>query len=92
VSTARLSDSASVFILDQVLHVCTIVALAWFLIRPSWATLKFQFSWSAGTADKVLQAGIVYVAVVFAGGYLIRYLTRNLAAGIEKPGGDCRRC
>ena len=26
------------------------------------------------------------MAVVFAGGYLIRYLTRNLAAGIEKPG------
>jgi hypothetical protein len=86
VNTARLADSASVFILDQVLHACTIVALAWFLIRPSWATLKSQFSWSAGTADKVLQAGIVYVAVVFAGGYLIRYLTRNLAAGIERPG------
>jgi hypothetical protein len=26
------------------------------------------------------------VAVVFAGGYLIRYLTRNLAAAVEKPG------
>jgi len=43
VSTARLADSASVFIVDQVLHVCTIVALAWFLIRPSWTTLKSQF-------------------------------------------------
>ena len=26
------------------------------------------------------------MAVVFAAGYLIRYLTRSLAAGIEKPG------
>jgi hypothetical protein len=86
VSTARLADSASVFILDQVLHVCTIVVLAWFLIRPTWASVKSQFSWSAATGDRVLEAGIVYVAVVFAGGYLIRYLTRNLAAGIEKPG------
>jgi len=86
VSTARLADSASVFIVDQVLHVCTIVALAWFLIRPSWTTLKSQFSWSAATADRVLQAAIVYVAVVFAGGYLIRYLTRNLSAGIDRPG------
>ncbi len=85
VSTARLADSASVFILDQVLHVCTIIALAWFLIRPNWATLKSQFSWSAATAD-ILEAGIVYVTVVFAGGYLIRYLTRNLVAGVEKPG------
>ena len=26
------------------------------------------------------------MAVVFAGGYLIRYLTRNLTAGMERPG------
>jgi len=86
VSTAKLADSASVFLLDQVVHVCTIVALAWFLIRPSWATLRAQLRWSTATEDNVLEAGIVYVAVVFAGGYLIRYLTRNLTAGIEKPG------
>lgn len=86
VSTARLANSASVFILDQVLHVSTIVAVAWFLIRPSWSTVMAQFSWSAATGDRVLEAGIVYVTVVFAGGYLIRYLTHNLTAGIEKPG------
>jgi hypothetical protein len=86
VRTARLADSAFVFILGQALHVCTIVALAWFLIRPSWETLKSQFSWSAATGDRVLEAGIVYGAVVFAGGYLIRYLTGNLTAGRERPG------
>jgi hypothetical protein len=86
VSAAKLADSASVLILDQGLHVCTMVALAWLFIRPSWAVLKSQFSWSSATGDRVLEAGIVYVAVVFAGGYLIRYLTRNLAAGIERPG------
>jgi Protein of unknown function (DUF3307) len=86
VSTAKLADSASVFLLDQVAHVCTSIALAWFLIRPTWATLRSQLSWSTATGDKVLEAGIVYVAVLFAGGYLIRYLTRNLTAGIKKPG------
>jgi hypothetical protein len=86
VNTAKLADSATVFLLDQVLHVCTISALAWFLIRPTWATLRSQFSWSTATGEKVLEAGIVYVAVIFAGGYLIRYLTRNLTAGIKKPG------
>ena len=74
------------FTLDQFVHFGTIFVLAWFLIRPSWASVSAQFSWSAATGDRVLEAGIVYVAVVFAGGYLIRYLTRNLAAGIEKPG------
>jgi len=29
---------------------------------------------------------MVYVAVVFAGRYLIRYLTRNLTAGMQEPG------
>src|ERR1700730_2587069 len=86
VTTAKLADSATVFLLDQVLHVCTISALAWFLIRPTWATLRSQLTWSAATGDKALEAGIVYVAVIFAGGYLIRYLTRNLSAGIKRPG------
>jgi hypothetical protein len=86
VSTRKLADSASVFLLDQVVHVCTIIGLAWFLLRPSRETLRGQLSWSPATGDKVLEGGIVYVAVVFAGGYLIRYLTRNLTAGIEKPG------
>jgi len=31
-------------------------------------------------------AGIVYLAVVFAGGYLLRVLTRNLTAGMDRPG------
>lgn len=86
VSRAKLTDSTAVFLLDQILHVCAIIALAWFLIRPTWATLRSQLSWSIETGDKVLEAGIVYVGVIFAGGYLIRYLTRNLSAGIEKPG------
>ena len=79
----KLADFASVFLVDQGVHVCTIVALAWFLIRPNWATLRSQFSWSTATGDKVLEAGIVYVVVVFAGGYLIRYLTRNRTTGIN---------
>ena len=86
VSTAKLADSASFLLLDQTVHLCTVIALVWFLIRPSWATLRTQLNWSTATGDKVLEAGIVYVAVIFTGGYLIRYLTRNLVAGVEKPG------
>jgi len=85
-NTVKLADSTTVFLLDQVLHVCTIIALAWFLIRPTWATLRSEVSWSTATGDKVLEAGIVYVVVIFAGGYLIRYLTRNLTAGMHEPG------
>jgi hypothetical protein len=67
VNTAKLADSATVFLLDQVLHVCTIIALAWFLIRPTWATLRSQLSWSTATGDKVLEAGICLRGGYFRG-------------------------
>jgi hypothetical protein len=81
-----LADSASVFVIDQLMHICTIILLAWFLTRPGWSSVRSEFSWSPATGERVLEAAIVYVTVLFAGGYLIRYLTRNLTAGIEKPG------
>ena len=65
VRRAKLADSASVFLLDQAVHVGTIVALAWFLIRPSWEILKSQFSWSTASGERVLEAGIVYGGVYF---------------------------
>jgi len=76
------TDSTSIFIADQLLHGCTVVVAAWSLTRPSWSILRSEFLWSAATEEKVLEAGIVYVAVVFVGGYLIRYLTRNLTAEV----------
>ena len=86
VSTGTVADSASVFVVDQLLHLCTILGLAWLLTRPGWSSLRCEFRWSPATGERVLEAGVVYMTVVFASGYLIRYLTRNLAAGIEKPG------
>lgn len=86
VGAKKLPDSTLVFLLDQALHVCTIFALVWFLARPDWAAVRSELRWSPVTSERVLQAAVVYVAVVFAGGYLIRYMTRNLAAGIHKAG------
>jgi hypothetical protein len=85
-NTGKVPESTRVFVVDQGLHLCTIGVVSWLIIRPSWASLKAVFSWSATTADRVLEAGIVYLGVVFAGGYLIRYLTRDLSAGIDRPG------
>jgi hypothetical protein len=85
VSTKKMKDSAAVFLVDQALHFGTILLLTWLLIRPSWSSVLSQLTWSPETREKILEAGVVYAAVVFAGGYLIRYLTRDLAAGIERP-------
>lgn len=86
VSAKKLPDSTLVFLLDQALHVCTIFALVWFLARPDWTIVRSDFRWSPATGERALQAAVVYVAVVFTGGYLIRYLTRNLAASVHKVG------
>lgn len=87
VSTGRFADSATMFVVDQVLHLSTILLFAWFVTRPGWSGLRAQFSWAPATGEKVLETGVVYIAVVFAGGYLIRYLTRDLTARVETHGG-----
>lgn len=86
VTARKLPDSTSVFVVDQALHAATILGLAWFLTRPDWVAVRSGLSWSPATGERVLQAMLVYIAVLFAGGYLIRYLTRNLAAEIHKHG------
>jgi len=84
--TAGGMDSAFVLALDQALHLCTILLLSWVLTRPNWSMVRSQLSWSPGTGERVLEAAVVYVAVIFAGGYVIRYLTRGLAMEVERGG------
>jgi uncharacterized protein DUF3307 len=80
------ADSAVVLVAGQMVLVLTMAMMAWFVARPGWVALKTEFSWSAATGERVLQAGVVYVAVVFAGGYVIRHVTRNLVAGVKTAG------
>lgn len=84
-ATSRM-DSAFVLVFDQALHLSTILMLAWFLTRPTWSTVRSQLSWSPVTGERILEAAVVYVAVIFAGGYVIRYLTRGLAIEVERGG------
>jgi Protein of unknown function (DUF3307) len=79
-------DPAAVLVADQTVLLLAMATMAWFVARPGWVALKTEFSWSAATGERVLQAGVVYVAVVFAGGYVIRYVTRNLVAGVKTSG------
>lgn len=86
VNRAGFANSAPVFLADQILHIVTVGGLVWLVSYPSWTSVKSQLTWTPATGDRVLEAAIVYVAVVFAGGYAIRYLTRNLTTDIKKPG------
>lgn len=84
----------TVFLLDQLLHVvCIALAAAWLSRTPA-AVLLQSLTVSAPARMLAAQVACVYVGVVFGGGYLIRTMTKELAARVHAkreeslPGSD----
>ncbi|HWZ96900.1 MAG TPA: DUF3307 domain-containing protein [Candidatus Dormibacteraeota bacterium] len=77
-------DGAFAYVSDQIIHFLTIVFAAW-LLAPGFAI--GQLFALAGLARSIqtkwLAVPVVYVAIVFGGGYLIRDLTRTMAEGLK---------
>lgn len=71
-------DSVWLFLSDQALHLATIVALTWVLTKYRWADVRAAISWSDLEQTHILLIAVLYVAVIFGGGYFVRYLTRSL--------------
>ena len=82
------------------MHFMTIVVAACWITRvgPGESAVAFAES-GAGASDRVLLVLVVYVAVIFGGGYLIRFMTRPLLktfagggiAGAIEQRGDVHR-
>jgi hypothetical protein len=72
-------EGTSPFVVDQLLHAGTVGIAAW-LIAGSvpFSALLVYLSAMRGASDRILLALAVYVAVIFAGGYLIRSMTSPL--------------
>jgi hypothetical protein len=71
-------DGAKVFLADQVLHGITVGITAWLLIRPPLPNLSASFAEFQPYVEKTLLVLVVYVGIIFGGGYLIRSLTKLL--------------
>jgi len=74
----NLGDNVVVFLADQAVHLVTVAATALFFTHTP---LSFANEWVRGqlpNREKVLGVAVIYLAVVFAGGYLIRFLTKPL--------------
>ena len=85
--TARgfLRNDALVYATDQLIHFFTIVLAAWLLAPGLALTQLFAFAGLSRIAQtKWFAVPIVYIGVVFGGGYLIRDLTRGMAENIKK--------
>ncbi|HEX8764315.1 MAG TPA: DUF3307 domain-containing protein [Candidatus Acidoferrum sp.] len=82
------SDGAIAYVSDQLLHFASVAFAAW-LLAPGLPLPEVAALLDKGRAipNKWLLIPVIYVAVIFGGGYLIRTLTRPLAKSInlEQP-------
>jgi len=74
-----LLDNWKTFLLDQLLHLAALSIAAVLLTRISIATILQNMQATPATKAHILEISIIYIAVIFGGGYLIRYLTKGLA-------------
>jgi hypothetical protein len=73
------ADSALAFLVDQCVHVITIVWAACLIEQTPLATVsRGTLRLIRGHSDRILFLLVVYIVVIFACGYLIRFITKPL--------------
>lgn len=80
----RIRDGAGAFLADQFAHLLTVLLAVWLLL-PTASFLGFAATAQSvrNIESKLLVVPVVYLAVIFAGGYLIRALTRGMAENVR---------
>jgi len=74
----KVRDGAGLFFADQGAHLATVSLAAWLVARPSAANLMARIRWFQSDTEKPLLLLVVYVGVIFGGGYVVRFLTKPL--------------
>jgi Protein of unknown function (DUF3307) len=70
----RIPDNALTFVVDQAIHLVTIIGAVFFLVHPSVQTFVLWFNRIRFLQENILLVSVVYVLVIFGGGYFIRAL------------------
>ena len=78
VRSEALPDGAATFLGDQAIHAVTVFLTAWLIIRPPFWTLLAKLQWAQSAVEKPLVVSVVYIGVIFGGGYVVRFLTKPL--------------
>jgi len=79
-----IPDNVWSFTADQTAHLATITGATLLIARPSWQSVATYLQKIRLEQDKILLVAVIYIAVIFCGGYFIRFLIRPLWQG--KPG------
>jgi hypothetical protein len=84
IARRALPDSTISFLADQALHLVVLLITAILVTRSDIPVLVGAMRISAAARFQILETAIIYTGIVFAGGYLIRYLTRGMAQDIAE--------
>ncbi|HEY6443586.1 MAG TPA: DUF3307 domain-containing protein [Candidatus Acidoferrales bacterium] len=76
--SGAIRDGIGAFLADQALHVATIAAAALLYAGLPVTSVFRGLGALSPYREKILFVLVVYVAAVFAGGYVVRYITRSL--------------
>jgi hypothetical protein len=87
-AAAKIRDNAPTFLIDQAAHIATIVAAALLVTGTSPVAAVAWLGALVPHRDRILAVLVIYFAVVFAGGYAIRYLTRPLTRHLPQLGDE----
>jgi Protein of unknown function (DUF3307) len=70
----RMPDNAVTFVLDQAIHLITVIGAVFLLAHPSLDKLVLWLNRIRLRQESILLVSVIYVLVIFGGGYFIRAL------------------
>jgi Protein of unknown function (DUF3307) len=80
----RIPDNAVAFVLDQIIHLAFVIGAVLLLVHPPLETFRFWLMRIGLLRETILLVLVIYVSVIFGGGYFIRVLLGPLWR--EEPG------
>jgi hypothetical protein len=69
-----LPNNVLTFIFDQIVHLLTVIGAVFLLLHPSLQTFILWLARIRSLQEKILLVSVIYVLVIFGGGYFIREL------------------
>ena len=83
-----MPDNALAFVLDQIIHLAAVIGAVLLLVHPSLETVRFWLMRTCLLRERILLVLVIYVSVIFGGGYFIRVLIGPLWR--EEPGQETK--
>jgi Protein of unknown function (DUF3307) len=88
VRSHAIADGAASFFGDQIIHGLTVCITAWLIVHPPVLSIIRKIYRLQSGIERPLLLLVIYVGVIFAGGYVVRFLTKSLVKNDLRIGGE----